>query len=124
LPASQSLSRRASRRRRHSTPSASAQFHPEDRHRRRAAWSISASAATIDGKINPTLTVYEGELVQINLINGEGAEHDIFVDQYNAKSSSVVGKNASATISFQANKPGEFAYFCTIAGTGRPAWKA
>jgi nitrite reductase (NO-forming) len=41
---------------------------------------------TIDGLINPELTVYEGELVQINLINGEGAEHDIFVDQYNARS--------------------------------------
>lgn len=70
----------------------------------------------IDGQINPGLTVYEGELVQINLINGEGAEHDIFVDQYNAKSSVVVGKNASATISFMATKPGEFAYFCTIGG--------
>ncbi len=71
---------------------------------------------TIDGKVNPELTVYEGELVQINLINGEGAEHDIFVDQYNARSNVVVGKNASATIAFEAKKPGEFAYFCTIAG--------
>lgn len=71
---------------------------------------------TIDGLINPELTVYEGELVQINLINGEGAEHDIFVDQYNARSNVVIGKNASATISFEATKPGEFAYFCTIAG--------
>ena len=70
----------------------------------------------IDKQINPTLTVHEGELVQINLINGEGAEHDIFVDQYNAKSGVVIGKNASATISFTANKAGEFAYFCTIAG--------
>jgi len=70
----------------------------------------------IDKQVNPSLTVHEGELVQINLINGEGAEHDIFVDQYNARSSVVVGKNASATISFTANKPGEFAYFCTIAG--------
>lgn len=71
---------------------------------------------TIDGQINPTITVYEGELVQMNLINGEGAEHDLFVDQYNARSSKVVGKNASSTFSFLANKPGEFAYFCTIPG--------
>ncbi len=71
---------------------------------------------TIDGQINPVLTVYEGELVQINLINGEGAEHDVFVDQYNVQSSRVVGKNASSIISFLADKPGEFAYFCTIAG--------
>ncbi|HVL21273.1 MAG TPA: copper-containing nitrite reductase [Amaricoccus sp.] len=71
---------------------------------------------TIDGQINPTITVYEGELVQMNLINGEGAEHDLFVDQYNVRSSKVIGKNASSTFSFLATKPGEFAYFCTIPG--------
>jgi nitrite reductase (NO-forming) len=70
----------------------------------------------IDRKVNPTLMVHEGELVQINLINGEGAEHDIVLDQYAARSSIVVGKNASSTFSFLANKVGEFAYFCSIAG--------
>src|SRR5438105_4409924 len=30
----------------------------------------------IDEQVNPTLQVHEGETVQINLINGEGAEHD------------------------------------------------
>lgn len=71
---------------------------------------------TIDGQVNPTITVYEGELVQMNLINGEGAEHDLFIDGYNVRSSRVIGKNASSTFSFLAGKPGEFAYFCTIPG--------
>lgn len=70
----------------------------------------------IDGQVNPALVVHEGELVQINLINGEGAEHDIVLDQYAARSAIVVGKNASSTFSFVANKVGEFAYFCSIAG--------
>ncbi len=70
----------------------------------------------IEGQINPTLMVHEGELVQINLINGEGAEHDIVLDQYAARSSIVIGKNASSTFSFIANKVGEFAYFCSIPG--------
>ena len=70
----------------------------------------------IDGQVNPKLMVHEGELVQINLINGEGAEHDIVLDQYAARSAIVVGKNASSTFSFLANKVGEFAYFCSIAG--------
>jgi nitrite reductase (NO-forming) len=70
----------------------------------------------IDGKINPTLKVHEGEIIQINLINGEGAEHDVVIDQYAARSSVVVGKNASSTFSFTAGKAGEFAYFCSIAG--------
>ncbi|HEY0919305.1 copper-containing nitrite reductase [Devosia sp.] len=70
----------------------------------------------IDGQINPTLLVQEGELVQINLINGEGAEHDVVIDQYAARSAIVVGKNASTTFSFKATKVGEFAYFCSIPG--------
>jgi len=70
----------------------------------------------IDGKVNPTLMVHEGELIQINLINGEGAEHDIVIDQYAARSSIVIGKNASPTSSSPAGKVGEFAYFCSIAG--------
>ena len=70
----------------------------------------------IDGQVNPELMVHEGEIVQINLINGEGAEHDVVIDQYAARSSVVVGKNASSTFSFTANKVGEFAYFCSIAG--------
>lgn len=70
----------------------------------------------IEGKVNPTPMVHEGELVQINLINGEGAEHDVVIDQYAARSSIVVGKNASSTFSFTAQKTGQFAYFCSIAG--------
>jgi len=70
----------------------------------------------IDGKVNPTLTVHEGEVVQINLINGEGAEHDVVVDQYAARSDRVLGKGASSTLSFTADKPGDFAYFCSVPG--------
>lgn len=70
----------------------------------------------IDGKINPNLMIHEGETVQINLINGEGAEHDIVVDQYGVRSDHVVGRNASSTFSFTASKVGEFAYFCSLPG--------
>jgi nitrite reductase (NO-forming) len=31
----------------------------------------------IEGKVNPVLTAAEGQVVQLTLINGEGAEHDI-----------------------------------------------
>src|SRR5262249_47796816 len=70
----------------------------------------------IDEQINPTLQVHEGETVQINLINGEGAEHDIVLDQYAARSGRVQGKGASTSLVFTADKNGEFIYFCTIAG--------
>ena len=70
----------------------------------------------IDGKVNPRLTVHEGEIVQINLINGEGVEHDVVIDQYAARSDRVLGKGASSTLSFTADKPGDFAYFCAVPG--------
>src|SRR5215813_682400 len=58
----------------------------------------------IDGKVNPMLVVHEGEVVQINLINGEGAEHDIVIDQYAARSDRVLGIGASSTLAFTADK--------------------
>lgn len=70
----------------------------------------------IDGKVNPTLSVHEGETVQINLINGEGAQHDIVVDQYAARTNLVLGIGASSTLSFTADKAGEFIYFCSVPG--------
>jgi nitrite reductase (NO-forming) len=70
----------------------------------------------IDGAVNPTLMVHEGETVQINLINGEGAEHDIVVDQYAARSDRVLAIGASSTLAFTADRAGEFVYFCSIAG--------
>ena len=36
----------------------------------------------IDGQVDPVLTAAEGQTVQVTLINGEGAQHDVvFPDQ-------------------------------------------
>jgi nitrite reductase (NO-forming) len=70
----------------------------------------------IDRQVNPTLMIHEGETVQINLINGEGAQHDVVIDQYAARSAIVNGKNASSIFSFVASKVGEFDYYCSIPG--------
>ena len=72
----------------------------------------------IDGKVNPVLTAAEGQVVQITLINGEGAEHDIvFPDQEaTARSAHITGKGASTKIAFRAGKAGDFIYFCSVPG--------
>ncbi len=71
----------------------------------------------IEGKSNPVLTAAEGQVVQLTLINGEGAEHDIvFADQDNARSPRVTGKGSSTTIAFRASKSGDFVYFCSVPG--------
>ena len=74
------------------------------------------ASGDISGKTNPTLTVHEGETVQVTLINGEGAEHDIVLDEYAARTQRVVGKGASSTMSFVADKTGEFFYYCSVPG--------
>jgi nitrite reductase (NO-forming) len=70
----------------------------------------------INGQVNPALKVHEGEAVQINLVNGEGAEHDIIVDQYGVRTGRVVGKGASSSLFFTASKTGEFSYYCSVPG--------
>ena len=70
----------------------------------------------IEGKANPVLTAIEGQVVQLTLINGEGAEHDIVFPDQNTTSPRVTGKGASTTIAFRADKSGDFVYFCSVPG--------
>src|SRR5699024_11055720 len=43
----------------------------------------------IKGQVNPDLKVPEKSVVQINLVNGDGALHDIAVQDFNAKSDEI-----------------------------------
>jgi nitrite reductase (NO-forming) len=70
----------------------------------------------LKGKVNPVLTVREGAVVQINLVNGDGATHDISVPDFGAHSNHINDKGASTAIVFRANKKGEFQYICTLPG--------
>ncbi|HEV2548323.1 MAG TPA: copper-containing nitrite reductase [Stellaceae bacterium] len=70
----------------------------------------------IDGQVNPVMSAAEGQVVQVTIINGEGAEHDIAFPDQNARSPRVTGKGASTTIAFIAGKSGDFLYFCTVPG--------
>ena len=73
---------------------------------------------TIDGQVNPVLSAAEGQVVQITLLNGEGAEHDIvFADQgVTARSQRITGRGASTSIAFPASKAGDYIYYCSLPG--------
>ena len=71
---------------------------------------------TIDGQVNPVLSAAEGQTVQIILINGEGAEHDIVFPDQDAKSPRIFGRGASTTIAFRATRAGDFTYLCSVPG--------
>jgi nitrite reductase (NO-forming) len=66
--------------------------------------------------VNPDLKVPEGAVVQINLVNGDGATHDIAVPDFHAHSDQISGKNAATAIVFRASKNGTYEYLCTLPG--------
>ena len=70
----------------------------------------------IDGKVNPDLDVHEGDLVEVTLVNGEGAEHDVVFPDFHTSSPHVTGRGASATISFRVGSAGSFSYYCDLPG--------
>ena len=71
---------------------------------------------TIDGEVNPVLSAAEGQVVQITLLNGEGAEHDIVIPDQNAASPRITGRGTSTVLVFRATKVGDFVYFCDVPG--------
>ena len=71
---------------------------------------------TIDGQVNPVLSAVEGQMVQIILLNGEGAEHDIVFPDQDARSQKIVGRGASTTMAFRAGRSGDFLYYCDVPG--------
>ena len=71
---------------------------------------------TIDGIVNPVLSAAEGQIVQVTLLNGEGAEHDIVFPDQNAASPRIAGRGTSTVMVFRAAKAGDFVYFCSVPG--------
>jgi len=70
----------------------------------------------IDGHVNPALSAAEGQVVQVTLINGEGAEHDVVFPDQNAKSPRIFARGASTTLAFRAERAGDFTYLCSVPG--------
>jgi len=70
----------------------------------------------IDGKVNPVLTAAQGQVVQVTLINGEGAVHDIVFPDQATHSPRVTAPGASTTVAFRADKAGDYIYFCSLPG--------
>jgi len=70
----------------------------------------------IEGVVNPTLRVAEGDVVQVGLVNGDGIEHDVVFPDFKAATDRVNRKGASSVTAFRAGKAGEFEYYCSLPG--------
>jgi nitrite reductase (NO-forming) len=74
-------------------------------------------SGNIDGLINPDLRVESGDIIQINLLNGDGAIHDVAIPDFTgASSEKITGRGSSTSIVFRVGEDGEYSYFCTIPG--------
>ncbi len=77
---------------------------------------FTGEKGSIAGQDNPDLVVPEDAVVQINLVNGDGATHDIAVPEFNVESDDINKKGSATAIVFRASKSGEFEYLCTLPG--------
>lgn len=75
-----------------------------------------SEAGPTKGQINPDLTVPEGAVVQINVVNGDGAVHDLAIPEFDVKSDEIGGKGSATAVVFRATKSGTFEYLCTLPG--------
>ncbi|MCW8193661.1 nitrite reductase, copper-containing [Proteobacteria bacterium 005FR1] len=75
-----------------------------------------SEAGDTEGQVNPDLEVPENAVVQINVINGDGAVHDIALPAFGVQSDQIVGKDSATAVVFRATKGGTFEYLCTIPG--------
>lgn len=70
----------------------------------------------IDGLANPDLTVKAGERVRIDIVNGDGASHDLALPDLGRQTPPVIGKDKSASVTLTASAGGVYPYICTVSG--------
>jgi putative membrane-bound dehydrogenase-like protein len=67
-----------------------------------------------DGTRNPTLKANKGDVVKITITNGETMTHDVAMEKLGIKSSTLLEKGSSTSITFKAVE--NDTYFCTVPG--------
>lgn len=67
-----------------------------------------------DGTRNPTLFANKGDRVRITITNAETMTHDVALEQMGIKSSTILEKGTSTSITFWAES--DDTYYCTIPG--------
>ena len=70
----------------------------------------------IDGQVNPTLTADPGEWVKITLINADGIQHDLTIDEFGVQTDQVGQSGQLDEVLFTVDLEGEFVYYCSIPG--------
>ena len=68
------------------------------------------------GQANPVLRANVGDVVEITISSGEGAEHDIVIPELKVHSKHFSAASGPIKVRFQVTQSGKFTYYCSIAG--------
>lgn len=79
-------------------------------------WAYITGYEDADGNKNPTLTVGHDEVVEITIINGDGMEHNLVIEAFDAHSDHVVAVGEQVEVLFAADTLGDFSYYCMVPG--------
>ncbi len=77
----------------------------------------------IDGQVDPTLKADVGDHVTISLTDGDGADHNVSLPDFDAESPRASGVGNTATVTFVVDKAGSFTYFCNVPGNEEAGMK-
>ena len=70
----------------------------------------------MDGLSNPDLTAQPGDVIELTLVNGDGAEHDVVLPDLNVMAEHVTSLDARAVVTFSVELAGVYVYFCSLPG--------
>ncbi|HEY5983794.1 MAG TPA: copper-containing nitrite reductase [Anaerolineales bacterium] len=70
----------------------------------------------IEGVINPHLQANVGDIITLNVMSGDGAEHNLVIPDLSVDSGHVVGQGRTVTVTFGADHAGTFNYYCDLPG--------
>ncbi|MCL4861406.1 MAG: cupredoxin domain-containing protein [Caldilineaceae bacterium] len=70
----------------------------------------------IEGLINPDLSVQAGDMVQINVLNGDGVSHDLALPTLGVQTALGMARDKMVNVTFKAGQSGVYPYICTVSG--------
>lgn len=68
------------------------------------------------GQANPVLRANVGDTVEITIKSGEGAQHDIVIDELKVASQKFDGTTGAVKVRFKVATAGKFTYYCSVPG--------
>lgn len=70
----------------------------------------------IDGVVNPTLRAEPGDTVEITLVNSDGIEHDLLIDEFGVATDRISSQGDVQIVTFTADQSGAYEYYCGVPG--------